>query len=239
MTINTVLFLIIVFATHVVQSLAGFGGTMLAMPPSILLMGADTAKVVLNILALGMCVVLTVKEYRKINVKELIKMVAGMLIGMLAGIEIYKRFPLDILLKLYGAMIIIIAVKNLFFKSNNEKDLPKPVLYLVLLVSGMIHGMFVSGGALLVVYSSRVLKDKGEFRATVTALWIFTNSMLMFDQVRGGLYTPANMKLILMAAVPVAISMFVGNWLHKKINQEMFMKLTYVLLIISGSVALF
>ena len=44
----------------------------------------------------------------------------------------------------------------------------------ILLAAGMIHGMFVSGGALLVVYATLVLKDKEEFRATVALIWVTT-----------------------------------------------------------------
>jgi len=239
MTTQNILFFIIVFLTHVVQALAGFGGTMLAMPLSIQLMGADTAKVVLNMAALVMCAVMVVKEYKAINWKALMKIAAGMLIGMLAGIWIYSKFPLDILLKLYGAMIIIIACKNLFLPSRSEKQLPKAVLLLTLLAAGVVHGMFVSGGALLVVYASSVLHDKREFRATMSAVWIMTNTMLFISQLQSGLITTGNVWLILIALLPLAAAMVIGNWLHRKIDQTMFMKLTYVLLIISGSVALF
>lgn len=236
---QNIFFLLILFVTHVIQALAGFGGTMLAMPPSILLVGADTAKVVLNMVALILSVIIVVKEYRAINWRELLKIVVGMLIGMQAGILIYERFPLDMLLRLYGAVIIVIACKNLFFASSKEKRIPKAVLLLTLLAAGIIHGMFVSGGALLVVYASSVLKDKGEFRATISGVWIVTDAFLMVTQMRSGLFTGGNIRLMLLALIPLAVSIVLGNWLHQKINQKVFMKLTYVLLIVSGSVALF
>lgn len=236
---QNIFFLLILFVTHVIQALAGFGGTMLAMPPSILLVGADTAKVVLNMVALTLSVIIVVKEYRAINWRELLKIVVGMLIGMQAGILLYERFPLDMLLRLYGAVIIVIACKNLFFASSGERRIPRAVLLLTLLAAGIIHGMFVSGGALLVVYASSVLKDKGEFRATISGVWIVTDTFLMATQMRSGLFTGANVRLMLLALIPLAFSVVLGNRLHQKINQKVFMKLTYVLLIVSGSVALF
>lgn len=41
--------------------------------------------------------------------------------------------------------------------------------------SRIIHGMFVSGGALLVIYATQVLKEKEEFRATVAPVWVVLN----------------------------------------------------------------
>ncbi len=232
-------FFLILFITHILQALAGFGGTMLAMPPSILLVGADTAKAVLNMAAWALSLMIVGKEYRHINRKELIRVSAGMMIGMWIGMRIYEQFPLDVLLKVYGALILVIAVKNLFFQAEEDRQLPKPVLLMILLAAGIIHGMFVSGGALLVVYMSSIIREKGEFRATVSAVWVVLDTVLMVTQIRSGLFTGENVRLMLWAMIPLAVSVLLGGWLHQRINQKLFSKLTYVLLIVSGGIALF
>ena len=132
-----IVFYLIIFFTHIIQAVVGVGGTMLAMPPSILLVGADTAKVVLNLLALLMCAWIAVRHLSLINKKELLKIVVGMLIGMQAGMWIYARFPLDILMKVYGAVIILIALKNLFFQREGE-TYPKPVLLAILFIASLL-----------------------------------------------------------------------------------------------------
>ncbi len=45
-----ILFLLVVFFTNIIQGITGFAGTMLAMPPSVMLVGFDTAKPILNAL---------------------------------------------------------------------------------------------------------------------------------------------------------------------------------------------
>ena len=47
-----ILFLLVVFLTNIIQGITGFAGTMLAMPPSVMLVGFDTAKPILNALGL-------------------------------------------------------------------------------------------------------------------------------------------------------------------------------------------
>ena len=232
-----IVFYLIIFFTHIIQAVVGVGGTMLAMPPSILLVGADTAKVVLNLLALLMCAWIAVRHLSLINKKELLKIVVGMLIGMQAGMWIYARFPLDILMKVYGAVIILIALKNLFFQREGE-TYPKPVLLAILLIAGIIHGMFVSGGALLVIYMASVIEEKGEFRATISAVWTVLDGYLLVTQVLSGLYARQNMEMAAIAIVPLILALVIGNRIHDWIPQQLFVRATYALLIVSGGIAI-
>ena len=226
-------FFLILFITHILQALAGFGGTMLAMPPSILLVGADTAKAVLNMAAWALSLMIVGKEYRHINWKELIKMSGFMLVGMFAGVQICRVVESeDVLLTVYGIVIVAVALKNLCIHS--ERKFSPVILGIILLLAGIIHGMFVSGGALLVIYATQVLKDKEEFRATVAPVWVVLNSCLMFTQMRAGLIGQADVRLILISIVPLLVATWIGKKLVKKVSQKVFLNLTYILLLISG-----
>ena len=117
---------------------------------------------------------------------------------------------------------------------HRAHTLPKGVLLVVLLLAGVIHGMFVSGGALLVVYATQVLKDKEEFRATIAPVWVVLNSVLLASQVRQGAFDNYNIRLILISVIPLFIATWVGKKLVKKVSQKVFLNLTYVLLLVSG-----
>ena len=180
------LFLIVLFVSNVIQAITGFAGTVLAMPPSVYLLGLDHAKVILNAMAWFSGLMIAVTGYRHINWKELIKMSGFMLVGMFAGVQICRVVESeDILLTVYGIVIVAVALKNLCIHS--ERKFSPVILGIILLLAGIIHGMFVSGGALLVIYATQVLKDKEEFRATVAPVWVVLNSCLMFTQMRAGL----------------------------------------------------
>lgn len=56
------------------------------------------------------------------------------------------------------------------------------------LLPGIIHGIFVSGGPLLIGYLTRKVRDKVSFRATISTIWIFLNSLILFDDIRAGLW---------------------------------------------------
>ena len=86
---------------------------------------------------------------------------------MAVGVWLFDLIELDLLLNLYGAMILVIANYE-SGRANRSSISPLWAGLIVLLVSGIIHGMFLSGGGLLVVYATIVLQDKNEFRATIS-----------------------------------------------------------------------
>ena len=61
------LFLFVLFVSNVIQAITGFAGTVLAMPPSVYLLGLDHAKVVLNVMAWLSGLMIAVTGYRHIN----------------------------------------------------------------------------------------------------------------------------------------------------------------------------
>ena len=119
----------------------------------------------------------------------------------------------------------------------------KPPVYfagmmLVILAAGVIHGMFVSGGALLVIYASTALKEKEEFRATMAMLWVTIGCYLTGNQIQAGHFNSHVIFLCAAGTIPLFAGIFIGTKLVKKIKQETFLKLTYVLLIVSGVLAI-
>ena len=210
------LFLLVLFVSNVIQAITGFAGTVLAMPPSVYLLGLDHAKVVLNVMAWLSGLMIAVTGYRHINWKELLRIVKSE----------------NILLTIYGIIIVVVALKNLCI--HTEKKLPDLILWIVLILAGIIHGMFVSGGALLVIYATQVLKEKEEFRATVAPVWVVLNFFLMVTQFRSGLVGTADIRLICISILPLLIATWLGKKLVCKVSQKVFLNLTYILLLISG-----
>lgn len=229
------LFLVLLFANGI-QAITGFAGTLLAMPPCIRLIGADTAKTVLNILAQVSCLMILLGSLRCVNWRELGKMLGLMLVGMAVGIWLYSVLPLDFLLTVYGILIILIVLQKLFL----PRLFPEKGRWLtgIIPLAGIIHGMFVSGGALLVVYASGALPRKEEFRATMAAVWFFLGFFLTAAQVWSGAVTADVLCLTAFCLIPMALGTWLGGRLVKRISQQLFMKITYVLLVISGILAI-
>lgn len=230
--VSSILFLIVILMANTIQVLTGFAGNMLAMPFSIQLIGVNEAKTVLNVFTLVACSYLWWKNRAYVNRKVFTKIVIIMIIGMLLGMWLFEVLPTDFLLTAYAVLIIIISLYKMFCKKQIRVS--EFFMIFVILIAGIIHGMFVSGGALLVIYAVSVLKDKKEFRATLSPVWVILAIILMFSHARSGFYTSNTITLIGLSMIPLIISIWLGNKLFDKINQKMFLKITYVLLLISG-----
>lgn len=127
---------------------------------------------------------------------------------------------------------MLIALKKMLIKK--EIRMTGWMLNSILLAAGIIHGMFVSGGALLVVYATAVLKEKESFRATVASVWVVLNTGLMISDISQGYMTSSVVKMTGISIIPLFLAIYVGNKIHEKIDQKSFMKITYLLLLASG-----
>ena len=74
-----VLFAVAIFIANIIQGLTGFAGSLLAMPPSINILGLIPAKVAVNTFGLVSSAILFVKNFRKLEWKEAIKIIILML----------------------------------------------------------------------------------------------------------------------------------------------------------------
>ncbi len=231
MILHDILFLIVLFLANTIQTITGFAGNLLAMPPSLLLEGYETSVTVLNVFTLTACGWIAYKNRAFIQWKILFKMLSLMLFGMGFGIFVLSKFDLKILLYVYGGTIILIALQNLCFK---EPNFPIWLQYTALLLSGIFHGIFVSGGALLVVYAVKALPEKQIFRATVSPVWVVLGLLLIWRHHQSGYYTLRNIQLIGISMIPLILSIIIGNYLYNLINQQLFRKITYILVLIAG-----
>lgn len=238
--LKNILFLLVVFLTNVIQGITGFAGTMLAMPPSVMLVGFEQAKPILNALGLLSGIYIVLQKRKSVNKKEFLKIIAVMSVGIIGGIALRSLFAdkASLLYAILGVIVILTALsgiyKSFFKKGVQGARHGKAVSFLLLASAGVTHGMFVCGGPLLVSYMTGKVNDKDEFRATLSACWIVLNGIILFDDVRSGLWNSDLLLLFGISVVLLFAAMFVGSILVKKMSREVFMKVTYVLLIVSG-----
>lgn len=229
-----ILFLFVVLFANIIQVLTGFAGTVIAMPISIKLIGVTDAKLILNIVAMVTCLVIAIKDYRHINLRECLFIFLFVGIGFVFGflLDHYVSIDHQIFNYVYGSIIILIGLYFLVF--GDRHDFPLVVLIPLLLLAGVIHELFVSGGPLVVMYASARLKQKDQFRATLCPIWVILNAFLLVDDVVQQHFTAENSILLGISFVMVVLSYLIGHWIYKKVSLPLFMKITYSLLIVSG-----
>ena len=265
-------FFLVILLSNIIQGITGFAGTILAMPPSLMLVGYDTAKPVLNVLGLLSGIYVFAGHRKHVCWGELKKIVAVMAAGIVGGIFLKGFFAgrERALYALLGLFVVCLSLQGLHklwrdwlgtqedaaagaeaaaeakaaagAKTAEAKAAAegkaagpdKAGLYLLLGLAGIVHGIFVSGGPLLIGYLTKRIQDKVSVRATISTVWVVLNTIILLDDIRSGLWNPELVK-IQVASIPFLLAgMAVGSRLYAKMSQRLFMLITYVLLFVSG-----
>lgn len=226
----------VVLVTHFLEGITGFGCTVLALPFAIMLVGTKQAVPVLLFLALLLAAYIVAIDWKKIVWKEFSRIVLFVGMGLPIGIFAFGALNETVLRYILGAFMIAVAVRGLltYLINLNENRLPGWALKLLLAAGGFIHGVFSSGGPLVVIYAKKVLPDKSNFRATISMLWLTLNTAMLVQSVASGRMTPQTWEIIAVCLPFLIGGALAGNWAHRHIKDKYFSQLVYGVLLVSG-----
>jgi uncharacterized membrane protein YfcA len=156
-------------------------------------------------------------------------MVAGMGLGAWVASSVS-----DGRLKLaFGILVVLLAAMQLWTSRAGAENGGGSVLAGpgALVAGGVIHGIYACGGPLVVYYATRVLEDKARFRATLSALWLTLNAVLLASYLVRGTLTPSSLGTSAILVAPLIAGSFVGDWIHHRVAATTFRRGVNVLLL--------
>lgn len=230
-------YLILVFSFNLIQTIGACAGSILAMPFAILLLGAEKARVVVNAVGYISFVYPLLRCHRDVNWRETAKIGIFMAAGVVCAQYWMDVLYQPVVLLLYSLLVIGSALRN--FLQKRELRLPVAADGLVLLAAGLIHGAFLSGGALLILYSMSHLKGKNEQRGTLSVIWMVLNGWMLGLFTRQGLYTGETLRLVLLGLPFAVAGVLLGDRLQARLDGERFLFFTNCMVLLSGGVLLF
>ena len=247
---NDFLFFLVIFFATFLQGITGFGGSALAMPFGLMLVGYGVAKPALSVVGLLGGLFIVVTSFRYIDWKELGKILLLMGVGMaasvvLAGAASAHETALGVVLGVFVLFLAVRGIALLFLPKKTAAPGQKPGVLLhiwhaaLLILSGAAQGLFVSGGPLLVGYLTDRMDDRRAFRVTLSSVWVITNAVTIVSDVIRGVWSWQLAGRIWPVAPVLLVSMTLGSLLSAKLPQKAFLLVTYGLLVVSGVLLLF
>ena len=241
---------IVVFLTHTLEVITGFGCTVLAFPFVTWILGIYEAKILLAALTWVLGVYLVSSKFKHINWRQFGIIVVLVGAGMPAGIYLFNHFPSDTLKLALGIFIVctsVLQLKKEYGGLQQGVSVPEWVYYVLLVLGGVLHGAFATGGPFVVLYATRKLRDKGEFRATLSLLWVSLNTFLIatdvtFEPILAniaavvGQGAPMGQSLLnLLWSLPfLLVGIFLGEVVHNKVDADLFRKIVFWVLFATG-----
>jgi uncharacterized membrane protein YfcA len=127
----------------------------------------------------------------------------------------------------FGSTVVALSILELT-KVNLRWSAP------FLAIGGIVHGLFGTGGPMIVYVTRKKIADKTEFRATLAVLWIALNTILIVNFVAMERYPSPELMLALGAAI--IPGRLLGEYLHRALDPQKFERVVWVVLLVAGAV---
>ncbi len=226
---------LLIFSSHLVAGITGFGNQIVALPLLALLVGLDAGKCALVVLGTVMYMILTVRWHARVNRRQLLIVVGLAGVGLVIGMMIVERLNERASELALGIFVLLMGLQGLL-RPSLLKLVPDPLARLLVLAGGVIHGAFTTGGPLLVVYAQRPMPEKGEIRSTLGVMWLVLNVGLMTGWTITQSWSPRTLTLCLVGLPFLLAGLSVGEYLHHKLDGPAFRAFVNVVLICNGVV---
>ena len=238
----TVLLLgLIVFGAFAVGAMTGFGSVVLALSLGALIFDLPSLVVILVPLTLLMNLPLAWRNRSHIDWQLLLKLILPFMVGGMAiGYWLPQLFPEETLKLIFACFILVLSGQALLkikrsssnaVEGGSEPSTQSAKRASLIGVAGVIHGMYATGGPLLVYAMAKAARGKAAFRATLVMVWLSLNSILSVAYLIDGRLFAQGYTIAFLAPAVLA-GAWVGNWMHHRVDEARFLQLVYGLLII-------
>ncbi|NLH47235.1 MAG: sulfite exporter TauE/SafE family protein [Myxococcales bacterium] len=240
MTGSMILLGAIVLFSYTVGTSIGFGSSLIGATFAAFFLPIDFVVPVLvpcNLVALGY---LAVRHRRLIQKDMLLKRILPWTcVGLPVGLTVFLTMQTQNLSWALGLFVVGISLWELALMrrgdgGRNRGELTGPRSALVLCIGGFAQGLWASGGPLIAYWGGRNIQGKGEFRATLSGLWVVLNLILMIVHLAFGRITGQTVRTIAALIPVVVLSIFIAEYLHEKLPERIFRIAVYLLLCVSG-----
>lgn len=230
---------LVVFAAFLAEATVGFGATVVTVALGAFLYPLDLllpAFVPINVLLSSY---LVSRYWKSVDWKLLLRRVIPLMgVGLPLGMWAFTIGEDRLLKIVFGVFVVILSgieLVRLFRKQGETKPLGTAVRSILLLLGGVVHGMFATGGPMAVYVTGREIEDKTSFRSTLAALWLLLNLALVVGYAVNGSLTVQTGKIGLVLVVPLLLGILSGEWLHRRVEASVFRGLLFGLLLVAGA----
>lgn len=160
-------------------------------------------------------------------------------LGMGLGLLVPAGVDRHALLVAFGALTMALALPQVWAAvqpagTQGHGPLSTRKAAGVLVLGGVVHGLFGSGGPMVVYFAGREALDKSVFRATLAALWVVLNVVLLASFVAREHLTLDTLQRSAGILPALALGALVGERLHGRVDMRHFRVAVFSLLFLAG-----
>jgi uncharacterized membrane protein YfcA len=235
-------FLAIVFGAYFVGTVLGFGTSIIAVTFGAQLLELDVVLPIVCPLNVALSLYIAVRHHKSTKWRELFRrIIPHVALGVPLGLLLFNLGPLRWLLMGFGGFVIVLAALQLriaFAPSGSATTDAVPLVGLprtaMLFGGGVLHGLFSTGGPMVVYVLGRELVDKGAFRSTISTMFVPMTTALLIDYAYVGKFTNEVFVMIAWSLIPLVGGLLLGEWAHARFENNTFKRAVWILLFFGG-----
>ena len=227
---------IIACFAYAIESIFGFGGTIIFLGLSGFFFDFNSLLKLAMIVGLSSGLAVLIQSYRYVSTKHLIKILIYTTPGALIGTYFINYFTSDVLIKIFALILIVYGCFNLFFPNI---IFPQILKKFFVILGGFIQGIYTIGGPFVLMGYKDSFSSKQELRSTMAGYFFIINSLrALFFVFLGGSYLNI-VKTYYPIAFLVMFSVWIGYYVHKKIPEDLFKRLIIIAITLIGILIFF
>ncbi len=229
-----------ILLAYTTEAMTGFGSIVIALSLGALILPIDQVQTILVPLNICMTGFLSWRHWRHIDWPLLRRLIMPfMVVGTVLGAWVQPVLGGPLLKASFAVLVLWFVLRELRRAASGRPATPKPGWWSrgIVLGAGVTHGLFASGGPLLVYGLAGMRMDKARFRATLILVWFSLNSLLTMLYLQQGRLQPLTLHVL--AYLPlIPLGVILGEWLHHRVDDASFRLWIYRVLAFSAAALL-
>ncbi len=175
---------------------------------------------------------------RLIRWRETGGLLCGVVPGVILGTHVLKTGSPTLVLSALGAFLVTMSAGFLLLRDGFRVRWPRWVVAPTGLVSGLLTGLFGTGGPPLIVFYHLAGLDKGGFRGNLMAVFVAMTLLRVASYSAQGLITGERLWSGLAVLPASLLGAWLGQRVHVQISEAVFRRLVSGLLGVIGALLL-
>jgi len=238
MTASMLALAVLVAVAYGVQTVSGFGAGLILVTLGVHLVELPTLLALILPLSIAQTGWITLRHWRAVDGRLLLGKVipvmgAGVGLGYLVAAQVSG---MTVVKQVLGVFVVLLAARELWqLHRGTTPAVGTPIAStLSIFGAGVVHGIYATGGPLLVYGLGREGLDRARFRATVTTVWLVLNVGLVATYAVEGRYTPHRLGQLLVLLVGIPVGVAAGERVFSRVSERAFRWGIYGLLAVAG-----
>ena len=225
----------ILLTAYVIRGITGFGSGLIAVPLLALFLPLQFVVPLILLLDFTASLVIGGLHFKRVRWDEIGILIPFGVVGVILGTSLLVRLPAEPMLFALAAFVFLFALRSLF-NVHGDKPAARGWAVPAALTGGTVGALFGTGGPPYVIYLAHRIREKGELRATFSALFFFEGITRVVSFLVAGLLLTAEVWIAYAAALPLVLgALYLGGRVHVGLGQAQMARLVGALLLVSSA----